>query len=52
MRKWSIQIYQLNEHGEEIPATLFSKATYVLHESFGDRARQSKSSDLLKFAVI
>ncbi|MCJ1329451.1 hypothetical protein MMC10_006131 [Thelotrema lepadinum] len=44
MRKWNIQIFQLNEHGEEIPATLFSKATYVLHESFGERARQTTSS--------
>jgi transcription initiation factor IIF auxiliary subunit len=31
----------LNEAGEEVPASIFSKVTYKLHESFGDRAKQS-----------
>jgi len=40
MREWSIKIYQLNEHGEEIPASIYSKVTYHLHESFKSRAVQ------------
>ena len=42
MREWSIKIYQLNEHGEEIPANIYSKVTYHLHESFKSRAIQSR----------
>lgn len=41
MREWSIKIIMLNEHGEEIPASVYSKVTYHLHESFGNRAIQS-----------
>jgi hypothetical protein len=41
LRQWSIEIYLLNEHGEQIPATLFDKVTYTLHPSFGSRAVQS-----------
>ncbi|KAI9816830.1 MAG: hypothetical protein M1827_001475 [Pycnora praestabilis] len=41
MRRWNIQIYLLNEHGDEIPATIFEKATYKLHPSFEKRAIQS-----------
>ena len=44
LRKWNIQLFLLNEHGEEIPATIFSKALYKLHPSFEKRANQSKSS--------
>ncbi|WEW60998.1 transcription factor TFIIF complex subunit Tfg3 [Emydomyces testavorans] len=40
VRRWSIEVYLLNEHGEQISATLFSKVTYNLHPSFGDRAVQ------------
>ena len=42
MRKWSIEIVQLDEKGEEVPATIFSKVTYLLHESFGPRAKQGE----------
>lgn len=41
MREWSIKIFMLNEHGEDVPASVYSKATYHLHESFGKRAIQS-----------
>lgn len=41
LRKWSIEVYMLNEHGEEIPASMFDKVTYTLHPSFGSRAIQS-----------
>jgi transcription initiation factor IIF auxiliary subunit len=34
MRAWSIEIHQLNENGEEVPATLFDRVTYKLHPSF------------------
>ena len=43
LRRWSIQLFMLNESGEEIPASVYSKATYHLHESFGKRATQGKS---------
>ena len=42
MRSWNISIYIVGPDGEELPATCFEKATYVLHESFGPkRARQT-----------
>jgi len=34
----------MNERGEEIPASIFSKVVYNLHESFGARAKQGKST--------
>lgn len=40
MRQWSIQIVLLNHDGEEVPATVFEKATYKLHPSFEKRATQ------------
>lgn len=42
MRKWSIKIFLLDEHGDETAANIFSSAEYLLHESFGDRARQGE----------
>ncbi|KAL2382915.1 hypothetical protein RJZ90_002948 [Blastomyces dermatitidis] len=44
LRKWSIEVYLLNEHGEEVPATMFDKVTYTLHPSFGNRAIQTFKS--------
>ncbi|KAI9698712.1 MAG: hypothetical protein M1836_003822 [Candelina mexicana] len=41
MRRWNIQVFLLNEHGEEIPASIFDKTTYKLHPSFEKRAIQS-----------
>ncbi|KAF2087492.1 hypothetical protein K490DRAFT_73860 [Saccharata proteae CBS 121410] len=41
MREWNIEIYLLNEAGEEMPATIFDKATYRLHPSFEKRAVQT-----------
>ncbi|MCJ1298688.1 hypothetical protein MMC08_001478 [Hypocenomyce scalaris] len=41
LRKWNIQIFLLNEHGEEVPATIFSKALYKLHPSFDKRQNQT-----------
>jgi transcription initiation factor IIF auxiliary subunit len=46
LREWNIRIFLLNEHGEEIPANVYSKVTYHLHESFGKRAHQSTSHRL------
>ncbi|KAJ5152334.1 hypothetical protein N7492_010629 [Penicillium capsulatum] len=40
-RSWSIEVYLLNERGEQVPATLFDKVTYHLHPSFGPRATQT-----------
>ena len=34
MKKWNIEIFLLDEHGAEKPATCFTKATYNLHPSF------------------
>jgi hypothetical protein len=46
LRSWSIEVYLLNEHGEQVPANVFDKVTYTLHPSFGDRAVQSTSLPL------
>jgi len=41
LRRWSIEIFMLNDQGEEIPASLFDRVTYTLHPSFGARAIQT-----------
>jgi hypothetical protein len=43
LRKWNIQIFLINDHGEDVPATLFDKVVYKLHPSFDNRAVQSES---------
>ena len=43
LRRWSMELFMLSETGDEIPASVYSKATYHLHESFGKRATQGKS---------
>jgi len=40
MRQWDINIYVVGPDGDDLPATCFEKATYLLHESFGKRAKQ------------
>ncbi|KKK12746.1 putative transcription initiation factor subunit (TAF30), partial [Aspergillus ochraceoroseus] len=40
LRSWSIEVYLVNEHGEQVAANVFDKVTYTLHPSFGDRAVQ------------
>ncbi|EAL91394.1 putative transcription initiation factor subunit (TAF30) [Aspergillus fumigatus Af293] len=44
LRSWSIEIYLVNEHGEQVPANVFDKVTYTLHPSFGDRARVKQTA--------
>lgn len=41
LRKWTIEIVLLGPHGEQLPANIFEKAVYKLHETFGDRQMQS-----------
>nr|POF21052.1 ran-specific gtpase-activating protein 1 [Quercus suber] len=42
MRSWDISVYLIDTtSGDDIPANCFEKVTYVLHESFGKRARQA-----------
>ena len=44
MRSWSVSIHLLNAAGDELPPTCYDKAVYILHESFGKRARQTVRS--------
>jgi transcription initiation factor IIF auxiliary subunit len=37
MRGWNIQIFLVSADGDELPATCYEKATYVLHDSFGPK---------------
>lgn len=49
MRSWDISICLVGPDGDDIPATCFEKATYVLHESFGPkRMRQAFKSPPFK----
>ncbi|KAL2829983.1 RanBP1 domain-containing protein [Aspergillus cavernicola] len=41
LRSWSIEVYLVNEHGEQVQANVFDKVTYNLHPSFGPRAIQT-----------
>lgn len=34
MRSWSVEVWLLNEAGEEVPATVFDKVMYELHPTF------------------
>lgn len=43
MRSWSIEIWLLNDRGEEVQANCFEKAVYNLHPSF-ERPKQSTSA--------
>jgi len=40
MRAWTINILLQNTDGDEMPASCYEKATYILHETFGKRQRQ------------
>ncbi|KAF2278658.1 putative Ran-specific GTPase-activating protein 1 [Westerdykella ornata] len=40
MRQWSIELWLLDDNGNEVPANVFEKAVYNLHPSF-ERARQT-----------
>ncbi|KAK8189105.1 transcription initiation factor-like protein subunit [Phyllosticta capitalensis] len=40
MREWSVEIWLVNENGEEVPANCFEKVVYRLHQSFEKRATQ------------
>jgi len=40
LRNWDINIYLVGPDGEELPATCYEKATYLLHDSFGKRQKQ------------
>lgn len=42
LRHWTMRIVLLHaDTKQEIDADIFESVTYVLHESFGDKARQS-----------
>lgn len=34
MKSWNIEIYIVDDHGKEYPASVFTKAVYNLHPSF------------------
>ncbi|OJI96051.1 hypothetical protein ASPVEDRAFT_35383 [Aspergillus versicolor CBS 583.65] len=40
LRAWSIEVYLINDQGEQVAANVFDKVTYNLHPSFGNRANQ------------
>lgn len=43
MRNWTVEVYLVNEADQAlIPANVFEKVTYKLHESFGKRATQGR----------
>lgn len=44
MRRWEISIYLVGPDGEDMPASCFDKAIYMLHESFGKRMKQTFKS--------
>jgi transcription initiation factor IIF auxiliary subunit len=49
MKSWNIEIFLLDEAGNEKPATCFTKATYNLHPSF---ANPVQSMSLLSFSQL
>jgi len=49
-RDWTIEVYAVNDKGQDIPATIFDKVTYELHPSFGKRAKQTKKEPPFKLS--
>lgn len=48
MRKWSIEVWLLDEQGNEILPTVFEKCTYNLHPTF-ERNKQGKRARSLTY---
>ncbi|KAK5167690.1 transcription factor TFIIF complex subunit Tfg3 [Saxophila tyrrhenica] len=44
MRVWDVNIYLVGPDGDDMPANCYEKATYMLHESFGKRQKQTIKS--------
>jgi transcription initiation factor IIF auxiliary subunit len=42
MKSWNIEIFLLDEAGNEKPATCFTKATYNLHPSFANPVQSTR----------
>ncbi|CEP21445.1 Transcription initiation factor TFIID subunit 14 AltName: Full=TBP-associated factor 14; AltName: Full=TBP-associated factor 30 kDa; AltName: Full=Transcription initiation factor TFIIF 30 kDa subunit; AltName: Full=Transcription factor G 30 kDa subunit; AltName: Full=SWI/SNF chromatin-remodeling complex subunit TAF14; AltName: Full=SWI/SNF complex subunit TAF14; AltName: Full=SWI/SNF complex 29 kDa subunit; AltName: Full=Actin non-complementing mutant 1; AltName: Full=Chromosome stability protein 10 [Cyber len=42
VRQWSIEVYLLDEQGNEVPANIFDKVTYHLHPTFANPVRVIK----------
>lgn len=45
MRQWSIEIWLLDDQGNEVMPTVFEKATYNLHPSF-DKNKQGERTGI------
>jgi len=43
MREWSIEVWLLNEAGEQVPATCFEKVMYELHPTFKNPKQSFKT---------
>jgi hypothetical protein len=43
MKSWNIEIFLLDEAGQEKPAACFTKATYNLHPSFANPVQSTYS---------
>lgn len=51
MRSWNIEVYVLNENGEEVPATIFNKVVYNLHPSFLNPIQSTYISEVYKTSM-
>ncbi len=49
MKSWNIEVYMLDEMGNEKPASCFTKVTYNLHPSF---ANPTQSQSLATIRII
>ena len=53
LRHWSMKIVLLHaDTKQEIDADIFESVTYILHESFGDKAEQSMYHTTLTFQTF
>jgi transcription initiation factor IIF auxiliary subunit len=48
MKLWSIEIFLLDEAGNQIEANIFSKATYNLHASFANPTQSMTPMGILQ----
>lgn len=45
MKSWNIEIFMLDENGNERPATCFTKAVYNLHPTFPNPTQSKLTGD-------
>lgn len=52
MRSWNIEIWLLDDQGNEVMPTVYEKAVYNLHPSFDKNKQSERAADLCEKAHV